>query len=53
MIINDQEQLINGLIRQIAELDDSHQAGKIDETTYKKRRKRLKARLAELLDQDE
>ena len=48
----DQQTLIDGLIRQIAELDEAHGAGDIEEATYHKRRQRLKARLAELMDED-
>jgi mono/diheme cytochrome c family protein len=48
----DAQTLIDGLIRQIAELDDAHAAGEIDEPTYKKRRKRLKTRLSELIDEE-
>ncbi|NWG16775.1 MAG: c-type cytochrome [Chloroflexi bacterium] len=48
----DSQTLIDGLIRQIAELDDAHAAGEIDEATYHKRRKRLKTRLSELMDED-
>jgi hypothetical protein len=44
--------LIDGLIRQIAELDEAHASDQIDETTYQKRRKRLKTRLAELMDKE-
>ncbi len=48
----DLDTLMNGLIQQIAELDDSHNKGSVDEATYQKRRDRLKARLAALLDED-
>ncbi len=44
--------LVDGLIRQIAELDDAHAAGQVDEDTYEKRRGKLKARLAELMDKE-
>jgi mono/diheme cytochrome c family protein/uncharacterized membrane protein len=43
--------LIDGLIRQIAELDESFAAGTIDDDTYRKRREKLKTRLTELMDQ--
>lgn len=42
--------LIDGLIRQIAELDAAYSAGNVDEATYQKRRSRLKTRLAEIMD---
>lgn len=45
------EQLIDGLIRQIAELDAQHNAGQINHDLYRHRREQLKARLAELMDQ--
>lgn len=48
----DNQTLIDGLIRQIAELDEARSAGEIDENVYQKRRGRLKARLAELMDED-
>lgn len=44
--------LIDGLIQQIAELDEAYAAGQLDETTHQKRRKRLKTRLAELMDKE-
>ncbi len=44
--------LVNGLIQQIAELDNTYNAGSLDEVTYQKRRDRLKARLAALLDEE-
>ncbi len=49
----DPQVLMDGLIRQIAELDISYKAGSLDEDTYQKRRGQLKARLAALMDQDE
>lgn len=44
--------LIDGLIRQIAELDEAKATGQLHEATYQKRRSRLKARLAELMDKE-
>lgn len=44
--------LMDGLIRQIAELDTLHTNGELDETTYQNRRAKLKARLAELMDEE-
>jgi hypothetical protein len=44
--------LIDGLIGQIAELDEAFQAGEITEDIYHKRRAKLKTRLAELMDAD-
>jgi hypothetical protein len=41
---------IDGLIREIAELDAAYGAGEIKEAAYQKRRGRLKGRLAELID---
>lgn len=49
---NGSDKLIDGLVAQIAELDESHRAGSVDEATYQKRRERLKARLATLIDED-
>ncbi|MCA0456824.1 MAG: cytochrome c [Chloroflexi bacterium] len=46
------DKLIDGLVAQIAELDTSYHAGTVDEATYQKRRERLKARLATLIDED-
>jgi mono/diheme cytochrome c family protein len=48
----DKQLLIDGLIRQIAELDNQHDAGKIDEAAYQSQRGRLKARLAELMGEE-
>jgi mono/diheme cytochrome c family protein len=45
--------LVNGLIQQIAELDETKRKGSLDEDTYQKRRERLKARLAALIDEDQ
>ncbi len=44
--------LVNGLIQQIAELDETYHKGSLDEEIYQKRRDRLKARLAALLDEE-
>ena len=41
--------MIDGLIRQIAELDNQRDAGQIDEALYQSQRAQLKARLAELM----
>ena len=43
---------VNGLIQQIAELDETYRMGSLDEEIYQKRRERLKARLAALIDED-
>ncbi|MBL8166230.1 MAG: c-type cytochrome [Anaerolineae bacterium] len=42
--------LMDGLIREIAELDVAFSAGELDEDTYQQRRNKLKARLAEIMD---
>jgi mono/diheme cytochrome c family protein len=42
--------LMDGLIRQIAELDELYEAGDLDQAAYQKRRAKLKARLAALMD---
>lgn len=47
----DKNQLIDALVRQIAELDAQHDAGQINHDLYRHRREQLKARLAELMDQ--
>jgi mono/diheme cytochrome c family protein len=47
----DKQRLIDGLVRQIAELDAQHEAGQINHDLYRNRRETLKARLAELMDQ--
>jgi mono/diheme cytochrome c family protein len=44
--------LVDGLIQQIAELDETYRMGSLDEDIYQKRRERLKARLAALIDED-
>jgi hypothetical protein len=50
--MNGERSLIDGLIQQIAELDEAHAKRQVDEATYQKRRKRLKTRLAELMDKE-
>jgi mono/diheme cytochrome c family protein len=45
--------LIDGLIRQIAELDAQHDAGQINHDLYHQQRSALKARLAELLGEEQ
>lgn len=47
---DDKDRLIDGLVRQIAELDAEHDAGQINHDLYHARRKQLKARLAEMMD---
>ncbi len=42
----------DALIRQIAELDNQHSAGTVEEADYQTRRAQLKARLAELMQPD-
>jgi mono/diheme cytochrome c family protein len=44
-----QQQLIDALIRQIAELDDAHAAGQLNHDLWHRQRTALKARLAALL----
>ena len=46
------DQLIDGLVRQISELDAEHDAGQINHDVYHARRKELKNRLANLIDGD-
>jgi hypothetical protein len=41
------------VVRQIAELDAEHEAGHINHDVYQRRRTQLKARLAELIDQND
>lgn len=48
----DNQLLIDGLIREIAELDAAYSSGQLSEATYRKRRERLKSRLSELMDSD-
>lgn len=42
--------LIDGLVRQIAELDADHEAGRINHDQYHNRRAQLKQRLSDLMD---
>ena len=49
----DNTALIDGLIRQIAELDDAHDAGDLDDADYERQRAALKARLAQLMNKNE
>jgi mono/diheme cytochrome c family protein len=51
--IRQQSLLIDGLVRQIAELDEQHERGEINHDLYHHRRSQLKARLAELMDSAE
>lgn len=44
------QQVIDILVRQIAELDADHDVGKIDDTAYEQQRSALKARLAALME---
>jgi len=44
------DQVINGLVKQIAELDSQHEQGQINHDLYQRRRSALKARLAQLMD---
>ncbi|MEP6985775.1 MAG: hypothetical protein ABI970_09265, partial [Chloroflexota bacterium] len=44
--------LVDGLIQQISELDETYNKGSLAEDVYQKRRERLKARLAALIDED-
>jgi mono/diheme cytochrome c family protein len=44
-----QQQLVDALVRQIAELDDQHTAGQLDDESWTRQRSALKARLTELL----
>lgn len=46
----DRTKLIDGLVRQIAELDAQHETGQINHDLYQQRRAQLKARLAEIMD---
>ena len=49
----DNTTLIDGMIRQIAELDDAHDAGDITDADFERQRARLKARLTQLMNKDE
>ena len=44
--------LMDALVRQIAELDELHASGQLEDAAYEKRRASLKARLVEVMDQD-
>lgn len=48
----DQQLLIDGLVREIAELDAVYSNNQLDEATYQKRRTKLKSRLAEIMDKE-
>jgi hypothetical protein len=48
----DRNRLIDALVRQIAELDEAHDAGQMNHDLYQRQRQRLKARLGELMDED-
>jgi mono/diheme cytochrome c family protein len=47
----DRNTLIDGLIRQIAELDDAHDRGDMDDAAYDNQRSQLKARLTDLMNE--
>lgn len=49
----DRQVLIDGLIGQIAELDEAFENGHIDETAYRSQRDQLKARLTQLMKEQE
>jgi hypothetical protein len=44
------QSLIDGVIRQIAELDAAHERGEVESASYQRQRGALKSRLAELMD---
>lgn len=44
------QQVIDILVRQIAELDDEHDAGRLDDESYERQRAALKARLTALME---
>jgi len=46
------QQLIDALVRQIAELDDAHAAGQMNHDLWHRQRAQLKTRLAELLGEE-
>lgn len=48
----DKDQLIDALVRQIAELDDRDERGEINHDLYHQRRRALKARLAALMNEE-
>ncbi len=52
VVEGDSSVLIDGLIREIAELDESHASGEINDETYQRRRDKLKSRLTELMDEE-
>lgn len=47
------ERLIDGLIQQIAELDEAHEQGQINHDVYRRQRQRLKDRLSELMGESD
>ena len=47
----DQNQLMDALVKQIAELDEAHDRGDINHDLYQRQRQQLKARLSELLSE--
>jgi mono/diheme cytochrome c family protein len=47
----DKNKLVDVLVRQIADLDEQHDKGEINHDLYHQRRTKLKARLAELMDE--
>ncbi len=47
------EKLIDALARQIAELDEAHEKGEINHDLYRRQRKQLKDRLAEIMGVDD
>lgn len=47
------DRLIDGLVRQIAELDEAHEKGEINHDLYRRQRQRLKQRLSELMGSDD
>ena len=49
----DNKTLIDGMIRQIEEMDDDHDAGDITDDDFERQRARLKARLTQLMNKDE
>lgn len=49
----DKGRLADALTRQIAELDDAHDRGQLNHDLYQRQRQQLKARLAELLGEDQ
>lgn len=49
----DKNRVIDGLVRQIAELDAAHEAGQINHDLYQRQRKQLKAQVAALIEEDD